>query len=222
MKQKDVFLEGEGDAWFRRNHAFVNSAAYYRDDRIFEAVREVAGVRNASASSPALKLLEIGCGEARRLERFASELHIAPSGIEPSALAVATATRNGLDVRRGTAEDLPFPDHSFDIVVFGFCLYLCDPQDLFKIAAEADRVLKDESWIVICDFYVDGFTTREYHHREALLSHKMDFRKLFDWHPSYTCVSHRVGHHETHAFTDSRQDWVAVSTLRKAPPIDSR
>ena len=42
----------------------------------------------------------------------------------------------------GTADKLPFEDQSVDILVYGFCLYLCDREDMFNIAAEANRVIK--------------------------------------------------------------------------------
>jgi len=73
--------------------------------------------------------------------------------LEPSNEAVYQAISLGLDARVGTADVIPFQDKSFDIVIFGFCLYLCDRDDLFKIAAEADRVLKTPGWLLIKDFY---------------------------------------------------------------------
>jgi hypothetical protein len=86
---------------------------------------------------------------------------------------------------------------------------------LFRIAAEADRVLKPNGWIVIHDFYSPTFVKREYHHRSGVFSRKMDYRTLFDWHPAYACLSHEVRHHADDGYTDERQDWVAVSVLRK-------
>ena len=54
-------------------------------------------------------------------------------GIEPSAQAVAAACAKGINVMQGTADVLPFDNQSFDIVIFGFCLYLCDREDLFEL-----------------------------------------------------------------------------------------
>jgi ubiquinone/menaquinone biosynthesis C-methylase UbiE len=110
---------------------------------------------------------------------------------------------------------LPWDDGSFDVLLFGFCLYLCDPEDLFRIAAEADRVLKPTSWLLIHDFFSPAHIRRPYHHKNGVITNKMDFRKLFDWHSAYSCYYHRVSAHGAHGFTDDPQEWVATSILRK-------
>ena len=214
MKQKDIFLGGEGDKWFHRNYAALQKRDYGRQDRVVAAVAEIVpSAVPAGAGAP--KLLEVGCGEAGRLAWLQSSLGIESHGVDPSQAAVDVAKARGLNVVRATADALPYPDNTFDIVVFGFCLYLCDLDDLFRIAAEADRVLKGDSWVVINDFFSSNLTTRQYRHRSGVFSRKMDYRRLFDWHPAYTCVSHDVRHHETGAYTDSADDWVAVSVMRK-------
>lgn len=136
-------------------------------------------------------------------------------GIEPSEKAVAFARQKGLEVYQGTADNLPFPDKSFDIVIFGFCLYLCDRDDLFRIAQEADRVLNNPGWLIILDFFSPTPVMKPYHHLQGLYSFKMDYRSLFTWHPAYTCFRHTVIHHETGQYTDEPQEWIAISVLRK-------
>jgi ubiquinone/menaquinone biosynthesis C-methylase UbiE len=136
-------------------------------------------------------------------------------GIEPSKKAVAEAVKRGVVAVQGTADFLPYENKSFDILIFGFCLYLCDQHDLFKIAHEADRVLKDDAWLIINDFYYPGSVARDYHHKPGVQSHKMDYRKLFEWHPSYVCYSHQLQQHGLHEFCDDPQEWVSVSTMRK-------
>src|SRR5207253_396680 len=103
------------------------------------------------------------------------------------------------------AEQLPFDDKKFDIVIFGFCLYLCDREDLFRIASEADRVLKNPGWLLILDFYSPAPLKRDYHHRSGLFSYKMDYRTLFLWNSSYTNFSHKVCHHSENTYTDDQK-----------------
>ena len=160
-------------------------------------------------------MLEIGCGEGKRLAWLAENFHLECHGIEPSALAVDAAKVAGVEAVQGTADVLPYETEMFDIVVFGFCLYLCDREDLFRIAQECNRVLKPDGWVVILDFFAPMPTRRPYHHREGVYSYKMDYRKLFDWHPAYTCFSHEINHHASDEFTDDPQEWVAISVLRK-------
>lgn len=48
----------------------------------------------------------------------------------------------------------------------------------------------------------------------------MDYRKLFDWHPAYTCYNHEISHHSTEQPTDDKDEWVAVSVLRRYPEAE--
>lgn len=214
--QKDVFLGGEGDAWFARNREIIARPTHLENDAVVAAVADIVRIDQPAASR--LKLLEIGSSNGMRIERLRDVYGFEVAGIEPSAAAVADATGRGLAVTVGTADALPHPAGTFDIVIFGFCLYLCDPADLFRIASEADRVVKSPGWIIIHDFFAAVPTARPYHHRSGVFSHKMDYRTLFDWHPAYTCYSHRVGRHQTGVFEDDPNEWVATSVLRKREP----
>ena len=163
----------------------------------------------------AYKVLEIGCGNGYRLEWLQKHTAWQCSGIEPSAKAVEDACKRGVNACQGTAEELPFSSDTFDIVIFGFCLYLCDRGDLFRIAQEADRVLVNPGWLVIHDFYSTTPYRRNYHHASGVFSYKMDYQTMFLWHPSYTCYKHSVQCHKNQCYTDERQEWVATSVLRK-------
>lgn len=211
-RQKEIFLASEADAWYERNRE-VLARQDLGQDPICRAVMEFAPAANTDGAP--LSILEVGCGEGLRLSWLAKELGAQVHGIEPSAKAVAVAQARGVDAKRGTADSLPFDDASFDIVLFGFCLYLCDPEDLFRVAAEADRVLKAPSWLVVHDFFASAYIRRPYHHTAGVMSNKMDFRKLFDWHPAYTCYFHRLSAHGLPGFSDDPQEWVSTSILRK-------
>jgi ubiquinone/menaquinone biosynthesis C-methylase UbiE len=159
--------------------------------------------------------LEVGCGAGERLVWLQNHLNADCFGIDPSKAAVEHAVRNGIKAVQSTADILPYDNNTFDIVIFGFCLYLCDRDDLFKIVFEANRVLKENSWVIILDFYSRSFTQNEYHHLKGINSYKMDYNKMFDWHPSYTCFSKQVLHHVEKSFTDSKDDWISISVIRK-------
>jgi len=211
VKQKEVFLKSEGDDWFTRNHHVIQNREIDYSESIVSAIVECK-----SSGSQQNRLLEIGCGEGKRLGWISGKLQFDCYGIEPSRKAVTFAQGKGFQVIQGTADHLPFENNFFDFLVFGFCLYLCDREDLFRIAQEADRVLKADSWLVIQDFFSPTPHKNNYHHKEGLFSFKMDYRKLFDWHPNYVCLSHKVFRHGSKEFTDSPDDWVATSILRKS------
>ena len=212
MKQKEIFLGGEADAWFERNHRATQTHFFDLSDPVIEAVSNIS---KQSKYPLGVKILEIGCGEANRLTWFSEHLGANVYGLDPSSKAVELARKKGVHAEHGSADHLPYESSSFDVVIFGFCLYLCDREDLFKIAQEADRVLKKKSWLVINDFFSQTPISRDYHHKKGVYSFKMDYRKLFDWHPAYTCVSHQLYRHGQQGFTDDPQEWVSTSVLRK-------
>jgi SAM-dependent methyltransferase len=218
MQQKDIFLESEADAWFQRNQVAIALKNFATDDPVTATIIDIAA--QSSPEGRPLRVLEVGCGEGSRLSWLADQLSVDVYGVEPSTMAVEQALAKGVKATRGTADTLPYEDGAFDVLIYGFCLYLCDRQDLFRIAQEADRVLKSDGWLVIHDFFASTAVRREYHHKSGVFSYKMDYRKLFDWHPAYTCFSHKVGHHGQASFTDNAAEWVSTSVLRKKADVN--
>jgi ubiquinone/menaquinone biosynthesis C-methylase UbiE len=217
-KQKDIFLLTEGNAWFDRNYKNLENKIYNFDDSIIQSVNKCmhsSFLLENNKSRKKIKLLEIGCGDARRLEWINNNLGIECQGIDPSAKAVKFARNIGVDCIQGTADSLPFNDQNFDIVIFGFCLYLCDREDLFKIAYETDRVLKPNSWLIINDFFSETPIINKYHHYPNILSYKMDYRKIFNWHPDYTCYEHKILKNRNTGYIDDPAEWIATSIIRK-------
>lgn len=210
-RQRDAFLGGEGDAWFARNETALAARDWSRDPlcRRLEALPRV--------DRPSL-VLEIGCGDGSRLQYLTDRGGFEVFGIEPSEKAVAKARERGIQAMRATAENLPFADSSMDIVVFGFCLYLCDDRDLFRIALEADRVLADVGWLLILDFEAPAPTYNAYRHLEGVRSRKMEYSSMFAWHPAYTLASYEKLHHGTEQWTDDPEEWVSLACLRKHRP----
>ncbi len=204
-------MSAEGDAWFTRNE----SALAAKDWSCDPVCRRLESLPR---SNEPFRLLEIGCGDGSRIHYLAGREGFKVCGIEPSEKAVAKARGRGLQVTRATADALPFADSSVDIVVFGFCLYLCDDRDLFRIAYEADRVLASVGWILILDFEARAPTYKAYHHRDGILTRKMHCVPMFSWHPAYTLASYEKFHHGNGLWTDDPDEWVALSCLRKHCP----
>ncbi|OAJ71370.1 hypothetical protein A7976_11710 [Methylobacillus sp. MM3] len=209
MKQKEIFKKSEGDAWFRRNQAVLAERDWSRDPICLQVAELVETGKTA-------KVLEIGCGDGSRLTHLRDRLNCEVAGIDPSSEAISVATSKGLSANVGTADSLPYAGGVFDIVIFGFCLYLCDDNDLFRIACEADRVLSENGWLLLLDFEAKAPTYRSYHHREGIRSRKMDYKQMFLWHPAYTLSGYRKFHHETLQWTDERDEWVSLSCMRKS------
>jgi ubiquinone/menaquinone biosynthesis C-methylase UbiE len=208
-KQKAEFLESEGDEWFNRNQKFGSKKFLLDQDRLLTELIELP-------LTSGMKVLEIGCSSGDRLVWLKENLGLDCSGVDPSEQAVEVANSQGIQAYQGTADALPFENTVFDLVIFGFCLYLCDRNDLFRIVQEADRVLKSPGWLGILDFFTPVPLSRPYHHLSGISTYKMDCRTLFDWHPSYICMTHKVRHHDDNTYTDKLQEWVGVSIFRKS------
>lgn len=213
MKQAEVFLASEGDAYFERNHPFTLHFNP-QQDLVIGALKSIY-TADPQRNAPVPKILEIGCGEALRLSWLQNNSSFAVVGLDPSSKAVTQALQRGVTAHKGTADALPFARAEFDVVIFGFCLYLCDPDDLFKIAQEADRVLKRSGWIIIHDFFSPVPIKCIYRHYQGVYTRKMDYRKIFDWHPAYHCFSHQIYDHSRPVYTDDTDEWVALSVMRK-------
>jgi ubiquinone/menaquinone biosynthesis C-methylase UbiE len=178
MKQSEAFYQGEGDAWLKRNiHKLPPSR-----DPVQEAIKEL----NIKPES----VLEIGCANGWRLEQLAEKYKCLCWGVDP-ALGFPYGPHGPRHrFTRTTADHLSpyFKENQFDMVIYGFCLYLCDPEDYFRIAMEGDRVLENGGHLIIHDFYSLPPKRVPYIHKDGLYSHKMDFRQIWAWHPNYLPV----------------------------------
>lgn len=187
MRQSDAFLRGEGAAWLQRNLGRYDDST----DPVLGAIQKY--------KLKASKVLEVGCADGARLHVMERMWGSDTRGVDPGARMVGP-TR----IVRGTADDLSvINDVGVDIVIYGWCLYLCDPSDYFGIASEGDRVLKDGGHIVVYDFCTETPYKVPYKHKEGLFSHHHDFSKLWLGHPAYSVVGRTV------------QDETCVTILRK-------
>lgn len=105
--------------------------------------------------------IEIGVGSGR----FAAPLGV-QTGVDPSRAMLVYAASRGIEVVQGTAENLPFPDASFEhaLVVTTIC-FVDSPA---RMLAEAHRVLKPGGRLVI------GFIDRESALGQDYLAHQSE------------------------------------------------
>jgi SAM-dependent methyltransferase len=170
MKQSEVFLHGEAIEWFARNQDRLPLT----DDPVIQAIETNSLVPGRS--------LEVGCSNGWRVKLMRQKWGVEAYGIDP----FFAHHHNAWGCRRGTADDLKaFADNMFDMVIYGWCLYLCDREDLFRIVAEGDRVLKDNGHIVIYDFNQFAPYKTKYKHYDGLYSYKMDYSQLWLANPGY-------------------------------------
>lgn len=94
LKQKEIFRSGEGDAWFMRNHTVLQKRTFFTDDSVVHALRSC--LKNSENFQK--RVLEVGCGDGKRLDCLAKSIGLNCFGIEPSAKAGEAARQKGLQV----------------------------------------------------------------------------------------------------------------------------
>lgn len=203
--QKRIFLESEANRWFERNKKALNSVE--ENDPVVSAI-ELLRLRPET-------ILEVGCSNGYRLKLLKQKYNAGCFGIDPSEKAIKDGTAPGIQLLQGTADALPYGDKKFDLLIYGFCLYLCDRKDLYKIACEGDRVLRDKGFIVIYDFHPPMNLRNRYTHHESVYSYKMNYSKLFAWNPEYTIIYKKIFSHEKGNLFYSPNEAISVQILRK-------
>jgi len=207
MNQKEIFLSGEGNAWFQRNNKKIIEAG--------DADIVLKAIKFAELSNP-LRVLEIGCADGTRLELLKqyfknSEYY----GLDPSEDAIKIGKEKyKFNLQVGTADILPFEENYFDLMLFGFSLYLCDRKDLFKIAYEADRCLCNNGYLIIKDFQPPFPYRNAYIHYKGISSYKMDYSKMFTWNPAYTEICRIISGHSGGG-RDIPDERIGVTILHK-------
>jgi ubiquinone/menaquinone biosynthesis C-methylase UbiE len=181
VKQRDIFLSGEGDRWFDRNHDLVNSRAQFPITYLMKPYLEQTKINNFT-------FIEIGCGLGKQTFEIAKTFTAHGFGIDPSEKAIHYA-RNTFEQHNndefstafsvGTSDSLDFPDNSFDLVYFGFCLYLVDRELLSTSISEACRVLKPLGYVAILDFDFGEVKENSYVHDSRIKAYKDDYARYF-------------------------------------------
>lgn len=178
MTQVSAFLNGEGDAWLRRNTKRLGSTG---NDLVLHGLDKLVGVPRSG------NYLEIGCSNGWRLKEIKKRYNAnLVYGIDPSDAAIKEAKKLGIEALRGCATELPWRDGIFDVVIYGFCLYLIDRKDLFRAVMEGDRVLKDGGIIIVYDFDAHYPHKKPYKHKDGIWSYHQDYAKLFTANPAYS------------------------------------
>ena len=213
--QSATFLEGEGDAWFSRNQQQLESSdtPSIDVDFICESLKPFRGsIQN---------ILEIGCGSGKKLSQLTSHFKASGYGLDPSLMAINKAREitqlqdSKLSFEVGLATDLPYKDAQFDLVFFGFCLYLIPPLETYKAIMEANRVLKWGGFLAILDFDYGSLKINPYKHAEGVFTHKNNYSQIFTSSGYYSILSKWSLNHTSDFFSLDREERVSIEVLYK-------
>ncbi|MEO5575698.1 MAG: class I SAM-dependent methyltransferase [Gaiellaceae bacterium] len=115
------------------------------------------GLADLAGVGPGQKLIDVGCGPgaltAELVRRFGPD---AVAAVDPSEQFVSAARQRhpGVDIRRAAAEDLPFPDGTFDAALAQLVVhFMTDP-----VAGLADmaRVTRPDGVVAACVWDLAG------------------------------------------------------------------
>ncbi|GLY47422.1 class I SAM-dependent methyltransferase [Lentzea sp. NBRC 102530] len=105
---------------------------------------------------PGQRVLDVGCGTGNLL-RATAKRHpdVELFGVDPDLKMLARAERKlrtaGARLDRGYAQELRFPDASFDVVFSSLMLHHLDTSSKDEMLAEVRRVLKPQGLLVLAD-----------------------------------------------------------------------
>lgn len=203
--QTEIWVREEGDEWLLRNYEKLAK----KPDRVLELVKELL-------LDPKM-IYEVGCAHGWRLSAFQDWFGCEAHGCDVSRKALSEAQRLNPKLvtawREATHLQGVKASH-YDMVIYGFVLYACEPKDLHRIVAESDRILKDGGHLVIYDFAPEHPHSRGYSHSPNLRTYKMQHERLWLASPSYALVDQRIYPHEDgEEITEDTR--VAVSILKK-------
>ena len=125
----------KGHKWF---------AAIYDKMLASEEKKFLGAIRAEMLKDVTGNVLEIGAGTGVNFQYYQPGAHVTATEPDPYMLQRAkkraSEARVAIELRQVAAEDLPFPDSSFDFVID--TLVLCSVKDPRIVLAEVNRVLK--------------------------------------------------------------------------------
>ena len=164
------------------------------------------------------KILDIGCGGGKNLERFAKQIGKdgCVVGIDYSEVSVEKSTdlnKQAIDdgkvkVLQGSVSEMPFEDESFDIVTGFETIYFWP--DFINDLKEVNRVLKKDGLVFFCNEAV---------YREGKMDKYEDLIELLDMkiysEDVLKSALEKAGFKDFKAFIQDENEWICV-TARKA------
>jgi ubiquinone/menaquinone biosynthesis C-methylase UbiE len=136
---------------FRLNELVSQVAFAGRRGRVYRRIVALAGVRPGDA------VLDVGCSGGYLARKLAAAVGRGGrvAGVDPSRAAVGYARRHAGPVTTftvGTAQDLPLPDASFDVVTCTLTMHHVPARRRQDALAEMYRVTRPGGRLLIADF----------------------------------------------------------------------
>ena len=210
MKNQELaFRKSEGNKWFLRNLK-----------KIEENSIEISLLCNwlMPFQNEINNILEIGSGAGHKLAQLCWQLNALGQGVDPSKTAVDFANKKynqKCSYTVATADDLSFFNNKFDLVHFGFCLYLVSRNKIDDVVKQADQLLKSGKFLSIIDFDPHDSYENEYAPFKGLKSYKANYYKMFCDLGNYSIVNKFSYSEKSFCFSKNENDRISLVLLFK-------
>ncbi len=134
------------------------------------------------------KILEIGCSTGFILERIRQLTNSSCFGLDTSAMAIKEGKKIFPKLRlfHGEFSSHKLNKKKYDLIIFGFFLFMVSPNDVFELFFKANNSLKENGHIIIYDFKSKkNFIKKNYKYSKLVKVYKWDFKNFFLALPSY-------------------------------------
>lgn len=194
MSQDRLFVEREGDAWFRRNRGHLNADKARVDWplKLITLIDDVSRIRS---------VIEVGCSNGYRLshlrELLPRDSQLLGIDVSQEAINDGHSRFEGIKFARGTLSRLPVRGQ-FDLVIVNFVLHWIDRSLLAQSIAEIDRVTRDGGLLMLGDFLPDFPQRRRYHYcrTEDIYTYKQNYPLIFEALGTYRTLAYLTFDHD--------------------------
>ena len=210
-EQDKLFLEYEGNNWFKRNRESLEKVP---EKDIALLLMNLFNVKHS-------KVLEVGASTGYRLAEIYKLFNADVYAVEPSKEAIEEGKKlfPFINFQRATALTMDYKKHFFDLVIVYSVFHWIGRENLLASISRIDNVLCWGGNIIIGDFQLNYPLKRNYHHikEENVFTYKLDYRKIFLSTGFYKEVATLSKNHDSKFLTcDTTPDnYFSVSLLKK-------
>lgn len=186
INQEDIFLNGEGNNWFKRNKEYIELIEF---DWISEVIKKI---RSNNINS----ILECGCSSGYRLSKLKNifpKNRIVGFDISQEAIEYGKKKYPEIELYHHKISE-SFDKGEFDLIICNFVLHWVDRRELASVIANMDKMTSDNGHIIIGDFLPDYNHKNRYHHLsdEVVYTYKQDYSNIFESLGTYKMIGRYV------------------------------
>ena len=210
FKQKDIFKQTEANNYHTRNRSSKSNDDISYDLKV---IKETL----FPFSNRIENILELGCGDATKLNYLSKTFNAKGYGVDLSSIAIKEASINFpyLQLFNNGADEIIFDRNQFDLIYLGFFLYVLDREDLYGVMSNVDKYLNDGGFLVIVDFDYGNQVRVPYKHNDKIKTYKSDYSKILLSSGHYHLVRKDSYSHQSNIFSTDPNNRISICVLYK-------